>query len=446
MRKPAWVGIGLICASLPLLILSGEGRVRTGGAEKWVARYDGPAGLYDQAVDIATDTEGNVFVTGISHAARYDSDFATVKYDQNGKQAWVKRYKGPGNGEDEAAGLVLDGSGNVYVTGKSLGSKSGLDFATIRYDQNGSQKWVKRYNGPGNGDDVPTAIAVDSSGNLFVAGTAAVSSAETDYVIIKYSPAGKPLWAKRYNSGSAVSDWAYDLAVDGAGSAIVTGQNSAGNTCTVKYSPDGARLWAKGFSGLDGNSDSGLAIAVDASNNIYVSGYHGLVDAVIVTAKFNSSGKQIWLNEYGGPAGGFDQPCDIAVDGAGNVLVAGTLNSSSSNSDAVTLKYSPGGKRLWAAIYKGPGDRDDTAKSIAVDGSGNAYITGSTWEPSLSGDYCTLKYSPNGKRLWVNLYKGPWSGDDAYAVAVDRSGRVYVTGGSVSYLAATDFDYATVMY
>lgn len=445
MNKTTWIGIVLICAALPLFILSGEGRIRTDAAEKWVARYNGPASLYDQAVDIATDKEGNIYVTGLSQAARYNSDFATVKYDKNGKQIWAKRYQGPGNGEDEAIGLVLDGLGNVYVSGESLGSKGGVDFATVKYDRNGKQKWVKRYNGPGNGDDIPKAMALDSSGNIFVAGYASVSNAETDYVTIKYSPAGKQLWAKRYNGEGSFSDYAYDIAVDGAGNAIVTGQSSPGNPHTIKYSPDGKLLWAQRYSGLGYNTDPGEAVAVDSSNNIYVTGHHGTVDMVIVTAKFNPSGKQLWLKEYDGPDGGIDLPRDIIVDGSGNVLVVGTLNTLSSNSDYITLKYSPGGKRLWADIYKGPGNRDDTARSIAVDGSGNAYVTGSSWEPSLSSDYCTIKYSPSGKRIWVHLYQGPCSDDNAYAVAVDRSGNVYVTGDSFGGLA-TDFDYATVKY
>jgi hypothetical protein len=98
----------------------------------------------------------------------------------------VRRYTGPGNDHDDVLEMALDSSGNVYVTGGSKGSGTGLDIVTIKYDTNGVQKWVRRYNGPGNGEDEAFRIGVDGAGNIYVAGFSTSMNSGFDCTTIKY--------------------------------------------------------------------------------------------------------------------------------------------------------------------------------------------------------------------------------------------------------------------
>lgn len=105
-------------------------------------------------------------------------------------EEWVARYNGPGNSDDEASAIAVDGSGNVSVTGRSVGSGTSYDYATVKYNAAGGEDWVARYNGPGNDWDGASAIAVDGSGNVYVTGGSYGSGTNRDYATVKYSSEG----------------------------------------------------------------------------------------------------------------------------------------------------------------------------------------------------------------------------------------------------------------
>ena len=93
----------------------------------------------------------------------------TIKYDGNGNEQWIAFYNGPGNSQDGAVAIALDDSGNVYVTGTCWGNASQQDYATIKYNIDGTQQWVALYNGPG-GHSSATALVLDAFGNVYVTG------------------------------------------------------------------------------------------------------------------------------------------------------------------------------------------------------------------------------------------------------------------------------------
>ncbi|MBK8553804.1 MAG: SBBP repeat-containing protein [Ignavibacteria bacterium] len=107
---------------------------------------------------IDVDDSGNVYVTGFSNGFTAYSDFITIKYNSSGNMMWVKSYNGTNTAEDFAIAIKADGSGNVYVTGNSSGNGSDDDYATIKYNRDGIQQWVKRYDGPRSWNDLPNSL------------------------------------------------------------------------------------------------------------------------------------------------------------------------------------------------------------------------------------------------------------------------------------------------
>jgi hypothetical protein len=170
----------------------------------------------------------------------FNADYVTIKYYSNGDTAWVRRYDGPANGNDQASAAAIDDSGNVYVTGYSDSTGSSQDYATIKYDSSGNELWVRRFN-CANGTDIPTAIAVDGSNNIYVTGRSGCGGVTShDYVTIEYYSNGDTAWLRKYHGPVQNGyDYAYALAVDSAGNVYVTGASQGSGTdydyCTIKY-------------------------------------------------------------------------------------------------------------------------------------------------------------------------------------------------------------------
>ncbi|MFQ6032129.1 MAG: SBBP repeat-containing protein, partial [Candidatus Zixiibacteriota bacterium] len=127
--------------------------------------------------------------------------FVEPLFAQTVDTAWVRRYNGTGDSTDVARAVTVDGSGNVYVTGGSDGSGTSTDYATIKYYPNGDTAWVRRYNGPANGNDRAEGIAVDDSGYVYVTGYSDSTGSSQDYATIKYDSSGNQVWVRRYDYG-----------------------------------------------------------------------------------------------------------------------------------------------------------------------------------------------------------------------------------------------------
>ncbi len=347
----------------------------------------------------------------------------------------------------------------------------------------------------GNNADYGNSIAVDASGSAYVTGLTystdfptlnpyQTDQADYDLFVTKLSSSGNSLIYSTYLGGSN-EDRGYSIAVDGSGSAYVTGRTystdfptlnpyqtdqSGADVFVTKLSSSGSSLIYSTYLGGD-SWDEGYSIAVDGSGSAYVTGYtlstdfptlnpiqtYQAYEDVFVT-KLSSSGNSLVYSTYLGGSGE-DKGYSIAVDGSGSAFVTGKTRSTDFPTldpyqtyhgggyvDPFVTKLSSSGNSLVYSTYLG-GSGEDKGHSIAVDGSGSAYVTGYTFStdfPTLNPyqttfhgviDVFVTKLSSSGNSLVYSTYLGGSSFDYGYSIAVDGSGSTYVTG----YTYSTDF-------
>ncbi len=414
----------------------------------WVRRYNNSTlNDTDYARAIAIDRLKNVYVTGGSKNTTSiipTFDYLTIKYDSLGNLVWKMRYNGAADGYDFAQAIALDDSCNVYVTGTSYGGTgTGYNYYTIKYDSSGNLMWSMLYNNSGSSDDRANAIAVDKQGNVYVTGMSYSASSSYDYATVKYDIDGNWVWTKRYNGVGTGSDEAKAIVVDTSGNIYVTGRSfgSSDDYATIKYLPIGDTAWVRRYDG--GSTDIANAITVDLSGNVYVT---GVATANYYTIKYSSSGTQQWFASYNGSGSNPDEASAIAVDSIGDVFVTGASTGSSGTFDYATIKYNPSGTSLWTSRYNGPSSLEDRATALVLNGN-FVYVTGFSTGSTTGFDYATIKYAAaTGYRYWIARYSNTLAADEdkSYAVAIDKSGNTYVTGGS--YGVGTNLDFATIKY
>ncbi len=364
---------------------------------KWIQRYDG--GRRDVANAMVVDRYGNVYITGESDRGATRNDFVTIMYDINGHEKWRAVWNRPYiNDNDEAYAIAIDSFGNVIVTGRSYAGPGSQqwDYATVKYDPNGNFLWSQIYNGLGNGNDIAYAVAVDIFGNIYVTGESDDGTeVGQDYATIKYNPEGGQEWVRTYDgtySGPG-TDVAYAIAVDRWGYIYVTGEshgegNDGFDYLTIKYNPEtGDTIWTKRYnSNIDDETDRARALAVDNNGNVYVTGWSegGATGPDYLTIKYDSNGGLIWLSRYSfTDRDDPDHALAIKINWAGKYVYVTGQSDCDPSVDGVNYQYATvkidanTGARIWVSTYNGPGtgsDDEDVACAIAVDNQD--YVSG----------------------------------------------------------------------
>jgi len=310
-------------------------KYNTSGNEQWVRIYNGPGNGHDYAAAIAVDNSGNCYVTGSSQGILGiggESDYSTVKYNTDGDEQWVARYDGPPGLNalygDEPRALEVSKSGDVYVTGFSENHDTTFSYATVKYNSSGLEQWANRYDDTENIFSKANSIALDNMGNIYVTGTSNSSITGDDYATIKYNSDGVEQWVRRYvGPDNYWQSEAVTVMSDNFGGIYVTGTTSGNGVffATVKYNSTGDEQWISLYEAPNSLENYAVSMVVDAIGNIYVVGIT-ISDGYQVdyaTVKYNSSGFLKWEIFYDGPDHWEDQVKSVAVSGSGDVFVTG---------------------------------------------------------------------------------------------------------------------------
>jgi len=418
--------------------------------QQWARYYNSPTNGMDYVHAMTIDNSNNIYVTGVSRTTTTGKDFATVKYNSAGVQQWAARYNYQSNYPDVPVAMAVDNSGNVYVTGTAvLGGPYG--FANlIKYNSSGILQWTARC-GDSTYVAYSAAIELDAAGNIYIGGN--IQTDRTDdgsFHLKKFSPAGDSIWKRTYDPsiypqglGSTINC----LKIDGnfiyaAGKATPTnGLFTVYTSLTIiKYDLNGNSQWISVDSLVNGN-DQVVDMDIDPSGNIFVTCNYG---EEIVTYKYSATGIRLWKKVYAGIGGPYyDVPTGLAVDQEGNVVISANSPRSTSNNDDdyLTLKYDANGNVLWERFYNGTLNSSDYPYDITTDASNNVYVTGVSYETGFDFNAVTLKYNSAGVQQWAISFDGGNNGndDEGNHIKVDGGGNVIIAGYSSQAGHSDDF-------
>jgi uncharacterized delta-60 repeat protein len=392
--------------------------------------------------------QGNVYSAGKVFNTGSGMDIFTVKYSSSGSILWERTYNGPGNANDIAHSIAVDKKGNVYVGGESKGLNTERDYVLLKFNSQGDEQWVKRYNGVTGSVDIISKVLIDQTGNPVVTGSSYELATVSDIVTIKYDPDGNELWRSHFNGPANGNDFANDMKIDAFGNIYVCGSSFGGvginDFILIKYNINGVEIWNRTYNGPVNGNDNFTSLAIDILGNVVITGSSvGSGTAIdFATVKYSPLGDSLWTRRYNGPANSsHDEPKAIAMDEEGNVIITGTSVGSSTSYDYLTVKYSSDGQELWARRYHGLSSLAfDEPRSIVVDNSGNSYIAGFSQGPAATDDMAIIKYDPSGNEMWVHRYSSAANRNDvANVVSLDNSGNLIVSGFIQGTASGNDF-------
>ncbi|MCB0744188.1 MAG: SBBP repeat-containing protein, partial [Ignavibacteriae bacterium] len=416
------------------IVVDGSGNSYVAGSFPGTVDFDPGSGIYN-----------------LTSAGSDDAFFA--KYDLDGSLVWAKSVGG--SSSDYIYGIEIDGGGNIYICGTyrntvdfdpssggtfNLTSVGSSDVFFAKYDMDGNFVWAKSIGGTLG--DYANSLAVDVSGNIYITGyfwntvdfdpnsgaQLLTSSGEEDIFIAKYGSNGNCIWANRF--GSTFLDKGISVALDGNGNVLLTGTFRG----TVDFDPS--------------NSTNNLSSIIQLDD--------------IFLAKYTSDGNFVWVGQIGSISD--QKPIKIVVDAGGNSYLTGTFESTTDfdpssgiynltsayagYDDIFIAKYAYDGSLIWAKGFGGTSS--ETVNSMAIDASGNSYVTGNfpwtadfdpsseTYNLTSAGitDIFIAKYAQNGSLVWAKRVGGT-SYDSGLDIAVDGTQNIYITG---YFNGTVDFD------
>lgn len=367
-----------------------------------IRQFGSPLG--DNLAQAAVDAAGNVYVAGSTSGDLASenagmSDGYLRKYDASGRIEWETQFGS--DDQDTVTDLALDSDGDVYLVGVTAGTLPGgtstggnEDAYVVKYSANGVRQLTWQFRGlDDNGSNAATSVAVDGSGNIYVAGTTSGGPTAKGVFLRKYESSGTVAWTATNTADPAASAaWTNPTAgVDTGGTAYLAWhRNGDGVTqnAVAQYPADGdgTAAWTTILNNPAEDLFAPPTGVAATDGSVYVVGYtmgdvgttnFGGEDAYIV--RYDVEGRAVWTDQFGGT--GDDRATDVAVDANGDVFVLGVTKNAlatpnEGGDDGFLRKYATSGAHRWTQQW-GTTSADGAA-GVAPDGRGNAFVAGWT--------------------------------------------------------------------
>jgi hypothetical protein len=423
-------------------------RLTPEGGIVWCKREGGASRDFgmDRVDGFCLDHLGNVYLAG-----RYFGLVgAAISYSPSGQTRWSAEWSSDTLGY-RAFGIAHDDSGNTYVSG-SVGApdrwypwifRNGRLFIA-KLDSTGVREWMYTYGDSARSSVFGRQLMMAGDGNLIFTGQHGSSYSETyaeSVQVAKFSPSGQQLWSRGFgDAGTGYYQAVLSPAcvLDNAGSLYLILQMSMRWTdvtemwdslYTIKLRETGAVEWIRRYQKPAERAGELIGLFVDEGNNLTVGGSVGeLRSADIVTTKYQSSGDVLWENHVTGDGYSNNAFSAMTHDGEGNLYVTGSSDDQKTSTDFFVAKFDPAGTEVWRARFNSPENKLDDPDGIAVDATGNVYVTGIT---RVFDGYVrtTVKYNSLGAQLWSRRSnRGWWGGKMFDPIVIDASGNVVVAG------------------
>ncbi|MCK9418442.1 MAG: SBBP repeat-containing protein [Nitrospirae bacterium] len=339
-----------------------------------------------------------------------DGNATATNYTWSFKSAWTIQIGT--SASDGARDIVFDASENIYMIGNTEGNFDGhtnggyQDVFLIKYNASGVKQWSKQYGT--SGVDYANNVALDVSGNIYVAGWRSGSG----IVVDKFDSSGTTIMSTTlWNGGDTAIQ---SVAIDSTGNIYVSSTDKF-----VQANPAGVVQWSRSV----GTTIYGLT--VDSNDNVYVTGStdkdirygYPLISKTLFVAKYNSAGTQLLATQCGLTVS--TQAYNVAIDNSGNIYAVGILVDNLNKSNWIIDKYNSSGSEQWLKIISGVEARD-----VVIDTNGDLFVVGTTYQAGNAAG-TLMKFDASGNNQWSRTIK---TFAYPYGIALDTNGNAYVAG------------------
>lgn len=347
--------------------------------EDWNRTWGGSNNDYGE--DIVIDQNGDIICAGHTYSfSMGQNDVCLVKYNELGDQLWNTTWGG--GSYDTAQAIATDSLGNIYITGyTSSYGEGGNDFFLLKYTISGSFQWYRTFGG--SASDLGRRIALDSFGNIYILGTTeSFGSGSQDICLVKYNNSGNQEWYRTW--GGSSSEHAYAIIIDSQNNIYLGGDtyNGGYDLFLMKYNTSGNQLWTEL---LDASEwDSCHSLAFDSNEDIICGGNMDTRPGPqtvyqILMLKYDKNGYQLWNNTW--TSANSVSIDTMALDSSDNIYIG--FRSYGSH----MVKFNQMGYYEWDLLWgikKGDLNLDNQIRAIRIDSLDTFYIAGS--EYNMSGN------------------------------------------------------------